>query len=190
MILKDTNKKKEIIKLAFETFYEQGFHATGVDKLLLESGISKRTLYKYFSSKEDLIREAIVFYKKNFFNAMDLELKKRCKNPAKKIAAIFDMKYEKLKRRNYSGCFAVNARIEFEGKNKEIESECLQFVDQLQNFIFKLCKEAKYKNPKKLSQQILILLQGTMIYSQSKRDPKIALIAKEVLKLMLMNSVK
>lgn len=190
MIALVKNKKADLTKLAVKTFYEHGFHATGVDKLLLESGISKRTLYKYFSSKEDLIREAIVFYKKEQFDFITNELEKRCKSPAEKIIAIFDMKHEKLKSGNYSGCFAINARTEFEGKNQAIESECLQFVNQLQNFIFKLCKQAKYKNPKKLSQQILILLQGTMIYSQSERNPNVVLMAKEVLQLMLTNSTK
>ena len=48
-------KKLEIVKYAFDRFYEAGFHATGMEAALVGSGISKRTLYKYFPSKEDLI---------------------------------------------------------------------------------------------------------------------------------------
>lgn len=182
------NKRDEIIKLAFDSFYEHGFHATGVDKLLLQSGISKRTLYKYFPTKEDLIKEAILFYGKNSFGEMIKKIEAKHKNPGDKILAIFDAKHKKLKEDNYMGCFAINAALEFDGKNKKIESECLKVGSCLQEFILKNCKAAKYKNPKKLAQQIVILLQGATVYAQSCRDKKAAVVAKEVAKLLLENA--
>src|SRR5271154_468191 len=42
------DKKLEIVRYAFDRFYEGGFHATGMEAALAGSGISKRTLYKYF----------------------------------------------------------------------------------------------------------------------------------------------
>src|SRR5581483_5508234 len=36
-------------------FYEQGIRAVGVDTVSAEVGISKRTLYNYYPSKDDLI---------------------------------------------------------------------------------------------------------------------------------------
>jgi AcrR family transcriptional regulator len=41
---------------------EGGFHGTGIDTMMADSGISKRTLYKYFSSKEDLIEAVLDYY--------------------------------------------------------------------------------------------------------------------------------
>ena len=58
-IIEDSAKKQDIIRLAYDVFYKHGFHATGVDKLLNDSGISKRTMYKYFRSKEELIAATI-----------------------------------------------------------------------------------------------------------------------------------
>src|ERR1700761_2119267 len=55
-------KKLEIVKYAFDRFYEGGFHATGVEAALAGSGISKRTIYKYFPSKEDLIEAVLKLY--------------------------------------------------------------------------------------------------------------------------------
>ncbi len=44
-------KKLEIVKYAFDRFHDGGFHATGMEAALAGSGISKRTIYKYFPQK-------------------------------------------------------------------------------------------------------------------------------------------
>ena len=55
-------KKLEIVKWAFDRFYKGGFHATRVDAAIAGSGISKRTIYKYFTSKEELIEAVLRLY--------------------------------------------------------------------------------------------------------------------------------
>jgi len=183
------NKKDQIIRLAFEGFYKNGFQVTAIDKLLLKSGISKRTLYKYFPTKDDLIRETILFYGQNSFDQMIKRIEAKHKNPINRILAIFDAKNEKLKNNDYSGCFAINAALEFDGRNKKIESECLKVGSALEEFIFKNCRAAGCKNPKKLAQQIVIILQGTTVYAQSKQNYRSAIIAKEIAKLIITRAV-
>ena len=39
-----------LVKTAYRLFNAQGYHATGIDQILAESGVAKATLYKYFSS--------------------------------------------------------------------------------------------------------------------------------------------
>jgi AcrR family transcriptional regulator len=58
-------KKLEIVKYAFDPFYTDDFHATGTEAALAGSGISKRALYNYFSSKEDLIEAVLRLYSEN-----------------------------------------------------------------------------------------------------------------------------
>jgi len=54
----------EIIAAALETFAERGFAATRLDDIAERAGVTRGTLYLYFSSKEDLfkamVRQAIV----------------------------------------------------------------------------------------------------------------------------------
>jgi len=49
------NKRDQLIEKAQELFYREGYHATGIDRILAESGVAKMTLYKHFKSKEELI---------------------------------------------------------------------------------------------------------------------------------------
>src|SRR5258708_16040333 len=47
--------KERILETADRLFYLQGLRAVGVDTIAAEIGISKRTLYNHFPSKDQLI---------------------------------------------------------------------------------------------------------------------------------------
>lgn len=50
-----TDTKDRILEVAARLFAEQGYHATGVAKILRASGVKSGSLYHFFSSKEDLL---------------------------------------------------------------------------------------------------------------------------------------
>ncbi|HNZ90720.1 MAG TPA: TetR/AcrR family transcriptional regulator [Acidovorax sp.] len=49
----------ELIEAALELFVEKGFAATRVDEVAARAGVSKGTLFLYFSSKEELFKAAV-----------------------------------------------------------------------------------------------------------------------------------
>lgn len=184
-ILKRSEKLDLIIDSAYKVFYENGFHAAGVDSLLIDTGISKRTLYKYFRSKEDLIAATVKHFQHLTFKALGAELERRTDDPKQKILEIFKMKKEAFEQGNFTGCFATNAKLEFEGKNPLIEQSCTCFVRSVEDFIAGLCDEAGVKDPKKSASKIMMLLQGTIVYGQSTRSPEAADNAYELVKEIL-----
>lgn len=46
---------RRILEVASELFYFRGIHAVGVDTIAAESGVTKRTLYDRFGSKDTLV---------------------------------------------------------------------------------------------------------------------------------------
>jgi AcrR family transcriptional regulator len=46
---------RRILDVASELFYRRGIHAVGVDTIAAESGVTKRTLYDRFGSKDGLV---------------------------------------------------------------------------------------------------------------------------------------
>jgi len=59
--LEKERKREEIIKAAEDLFFSEGFDATSMDAIAKNSEFSKRTVYKYFISKEELY--AAIAYK-------------------------------------------------------------------------------------------------------------------------------
>jgi len=49
----------ELLDAALDLFVEKGFAATKVDEVAARAGVSKGTLFLYFSSKEELFKEVV-----------------------------------------------------------------------------------------------------------------------------------
>lgn len=47
--------RERILLTAHELFYREGIRATGIDRVITESGVAKVTFYRHFPSKSDLI---------------------------------------------------------------------------------------------------------------------------------------
>ena len=71
----DINKRNNILCTAEKLFYTIGMNATTMDKLAKESGITKKTIYNYFDSKEDIYYEVMLksYYELNRFLKTNLE---------------------------------------------------------------------------------------------------------------------
>ncbi|MGF1659140.1 MAG: TetR/AcrR family transcriptional regulator [Rubrimonas sp.] len=51
--------RQRILNGAYALFYRQGFERTGVDAVAVAAGVTKRTLYNHFASKDDLLAEVL-----------------------------------------------------------------------------------------------------------------------------------
>lgn len=79
----------QIIHIAQKLFFENGTKSISVDDICAEMGISKKTLYKYFGSKDEIVDQLL-----DQHICMDKELHEKIKLEAKdaieEIKAIFD----------------------------------------------------------------------------------------------------
>ncbi|MBY0402666.1 MAG: TetR/AcrR family transcriptional regulator [Cyanobacteria bacterium] len=148
------SKKEAIIKEAFTVFNQYGFQSTAVDKILENSSISKRTLYKYFRSKEELIVATIHYYSDTLMNTLAQELSVRGNTPYEKLMALFDLKQEALEAKDFTGCFAIHSKTEYNGRDEEryadIESACDLFLKHWKGLSSVCAKKRGVSNPKKL----------------------------------------
>ena len=54
-----SSRRDHLVDTATKLFCKQGFRATGIDTVLAESGVAKKTLYNHFRSKDELIIAAL-----------------------------------------------------------------------------------------------------------------------------------
>ncbi|WP_052957654.1 TetR/AcrR family transcriptional regulator [Photobacterium kishitanii] len=66
---KQQEKRLNIINKTITLCAQNGFHGTSIDSITTATGVSKATIYKYFISKENLIKEALSLFSE--FNHTD-----------------------------------------------------------------------------------------------------------------------
>lgn len=62
--------RDEVLKRAWTLFAEQGFEATTVDQIAAAAGMSRRTFFRYFSGKDELILERLIEHGDRLANAL------------------------------------------------------------------------------------------------------------------------
>jgi AcrR family transcriptional regulator len=180
-------KKLEIVKYAFDRFYEGGFHATRMDAALAGSGISKRTLYKYFPSKEDLIEAVLQLYSEGvvhelFHPVADIQ------DPREQIISFFDVR--KITGRMLTrGCLGMKAAQEFSGKHEGIVELGIQASSRGEVKFLELCKRAGFAKPQHVAKQLNLILQGALALSHAAGNTSPFLLAKDAAAAVLESAV-
>ena len=54
-----TNRKEELLEIAYKLFVTKGYDNTSVDEIISEANIAKGTYYYYFTSKEEMLDQVI-----------------------------------------------------------------------------------------------------------------------------------
>lgn len=59
---KTEHTRQKIVEAAYECFWRSGFARTNVDRIAAQAGVTKRTLYTYYRSKDDLLAAVLTRY--------------------------------------------------------------------------------------------------------------------------------
>ena len=74
--VQNASKRAQIIEAAVAEFQEKGFAAASMDRISARAEVSKRTLYKYFESKENLFRSIVVELSNRFAEVLEIRYEK------------------------------------------------------------------------------------------------------------------
>jgi AcrR family transcriptional regulator len=181
-----SEKRDEIVRQAYAVFFKNGFHASGVDSLLKGTGISKRTLYNYFESKEDLIKATVEYYNQNTFQAISTFIEtSKVRSPLARALLIFDWLEAVLESGHTLGCFAVNAKIEYANRDTSIERACENYFAKVETLVADTLIQGGYKEAKKMAPQLILLFQGAILSAQGNKSMEPVRIAKMAAKTLL-----
>lgn len=102
---------QRILEAASELFYLHGLTTTGLDLVVERAGVTKRTLYQRFGSKDGLIRAYLAARAHTWQSLMLARVRVALDEQADPVATIFDLTHEWVAD-NPRGCAFVNAWAE------------------------------------------------------------------------------
>ena len=172
--------KERILETADRLFYLQGIRAIGVDTIAAEIGISKRTLYNHFPSKDALIK---AYLDRRFVQARPSD-----KSPLEQILATFDSLERRFAAKDFRGCPFVNAVAELGPKDRAVKKIAIAFKESRRLWFRARLEEIGVAEADALATQLQLLVDGSIALDLVRDDPAMARAAKEAAKALLRNA--
>lgn len=184
------SKRDHLLETAVTLFAQEGFHATGIDRILQEAGVARMTLYKHFRSKDELILAALRRRDEQFRTWFKKTIEKRGGSPAQRLLASFDALQEWFEGRAFaglpfSGCSFINAAAEYAENDHPVHQVAAEHKRLILEYLRLLCASAGARDPEKLAWSIALLHEGAIVTSQVSADPLAATGAREIAELLL-----
>ena len=81
--------QEKILEASKKLFCRDGIHATGVARIIKESGVARRTLYERYGSKESLLKAVFASEADMWFRWFDGDLSRPQIAPAARVLMLF-----------------------------------------------------------------------------------------------------
>ena len=172
--------QERILESADRLFYLRGIRAVGVDTIAAEIGISKRTLYNHFSSKNELIA---AYLKRRFSHAPASD-----KPPVEQILGTFDSLERRFASKDFRGCPFVNAVAELGAEDKAVKKIAIAFKESRRLWFRDLLVQLGVADADGLATQFTLLVDGSIAQDLVRDDPSMARAAKDAARVLLRNA--
>jgi AcrR family transcriptional regulator len=171
---RDSSKTRQrLIAAADGLFYGQGIRAVGVDAIAAAAGVTKRTLYYHFASKDDLIaayleirdQPNLALFKRWFAEADG--------DGAAKVEAIFHNLARSARHAKWKGCGFLRTSVELvnlPGHPAMVIGRAHK--KRVEDWLCSVFEEAiALRDARQLARQVILLLDGAFAVVLLHRDP-------------------
>lgn len=182
MIQKITEKHEKILEAAEKLFEVNGFHATGVEEIASKSGVTKRTLYKHFGSKEGLIEAVLSRHQSQAMNRIHKRVSEIGAEDGGRLLACFDLYQEWFSRPCFAGCIFIKTLNEFQQRSDRLFAIAARAKLELRDYLTGIAEEAGVSDPEHLAEKLQIILEGSIVVAQCGRRTESIRTARELAK--------
>lgn len=163
--------RERILLAAHDLFYRDGIRATGIDRVIAESGVTKVTFYRHFPSKNDLIRAYLEYRHARWMAWFTAALARHGGGAAALVPTLSEWFADE----HYRGCAFINSVGELGGTMPEVVDITRRHKEDVTQVIARLLPARKERM--KDAQALAVAVDGAVIRAQFDGSPHAALAA-------------
>jgi AcrR family transcriptional regulator len=186
----EQGKKQQLVETALSLFYRHGVHAVGINQILEQSAIAKKTLYHHFVSKDELLLATLELRHQRFYQWLEQQLASTTPtSPAEKLfdalTLWFEGKADGLG--PFFGCYFQNCAAEYHGPDNAVLQLCAQHKLKVKHLVnsqlhsYQLTEELQSV----LLDGLMLLKEGAISMALLQQDASVAQHAKKQASLLL-----
>ncbi len=155
-----------IRKTAREMFYRDGIRAVGVDAIVTQAGVTKPSLYRSFSSKDELAAAYLRDYDAEFWARFDAACAAHPGDPRAQLADYLTGMASRAVQNGYRGCGLTNAAVEYPESDHPARAVAVAHKQELRRRLNAMTVEMGARDPEALADGLLLLIEGAFVSSQ------------------------
>jgi AcrR family transcriptional regulator len=159
--------QEHLLNAAGELFYQEGVRAVGVDAIVERAGVNKMSLYRQFSSKDDLVLGYLERQDTRFFSYVEKSFAQHPGKPARQLLQYFEDLAVRASVEDYRGCPFVNVAVEFPDASHAVRQFVAGNKARLMERITTLAAAAGADDPEALANGLGLLIEGVYAASQT-----------------------
>lgn len=155
-----SDARQKLLESTERLIYRDGITATGMDAIVKESGVSRKTIYSNFGSKEALVAQVLQDRDERW---MDWFIRATSTgSAAERLLSTFDALDAWFHTKDFNGCAFINAAGEIGDTDNPIRTIAMEHKLRLRNYLLELAKDYGAQNPDKTASEFLILIEGAI----------------------------
>lgn len=153
--------RRKLLDAAAELFYREGIGATGVDRISAAAGVSKRSLYQHFSSKDALVAAALADTGPGVLDRY-IPADRGSASAREKILDVFDTLGTWSECADFRGCPFLNAAAELPDPTHPARAVARDNKLRLRSYLAQQAEVGGARDPEALAGQLLMLFDGAI----------------------------
>jgi len=179
------SRRDHLVETALRLFGRDGYHATGIDRILAEAGCAKMTLYNHFKSKDELILATLRRRDEQFRNWFMRAVERQDGTPRGRLLVVFDVLQEWFEAPDFNGCMFINASAEFGEPGDPIHAAAAEHKRLILGYLRELTAAAEAADPGQLAEGLMLLLEGAIVMRHVAGQPDAARQARACAKVLI-----
>jgi AcrR family transcriptional regulator len=162
-----TPPRERILAAASDLFYRLGIRAVGVEAIAEAAGTNKMTLYRHFTSKDELVAEYLRSLAGCAAGFWDELAAAHPGDARAQLTGWLKAMEAHVVDTDQRGCALANAAIELPEKEHPARKVIEQFKIEQRDRLIGLCRGAGIDEPELLADELFLLIEGARVSAQS-----------------------
>jgi AcrR family transcriptional regulator len=150
--------RDRLLEAAAQLFYREGI-GVGVETLCRTAGVSKRSMYQLFDSKDEVVAASLDHLAPSYWAALAPSDEDR-RDPRARILHVFEQLEEQATSRAFRGCPFVAAAVEVKTPEHPASLAARRYKEAMTFFFQEEAKRAGVDEPAVLAQQLTMVFDG------------------------------
>ena len=153
--------KKKLLEATERLIYAGGICATGMDLIVKTSGVARKSIYRYFRTKDELVAEVLKRRDERWMRWF-IDETNRADTPSERLLSLFSVLEKWFVSTEFRGCAFINAAGEIGDADDPIRAVAKEHKSKLLAFLRQLAEEYCADDPAELALELLVLVDGAI----------------------------